>query len=452
MIDITNAGCGWLYANQISKKYSQKGFQGFNQLAATYDPYISDSAYSKTLNAENVPLFRDVEKWKQFTATRPAKNVPVVNVAVKPHATLDVIRDFYEQGGVSRFILQKPVAHTMAGLEKIKTLAQRHNLQLAVASNWGFSGFTSMLKETLKKAQAADYNVEKVVVRYGKMREQGIKDSNPALAELSHVLQILKSSELIDSGWENIKPTARYATYTENKASTLGITYAGVPGVRPGKPFDVDVDLVLKQPQAGDNPDERIRFVMVYFDDGDKKPDLIQVEGPGWEKIVDKFFVMKDPIQKISRNEPSNVTIDYSQLYDPKCEQRLKEGGIYYNIGETSPSRPTISSVSPKNPKGHIAFSEDTLVRMYGKVCDTFMQTAKELDPKAAWKRFQEKCDVTFEKFYPIARQVILAHELWMKEAQMEGYVEQPGNALKFRRADSKAYTDTQAATMGRIA
>lgn len=237
MINITVVGAG-VHGARMALKYG-------NLEDARVRAVVSPHAPALPAFAE-VPFFVSASAWKRKFG-KPA-TTDVFDLCVHQVFLISVLKEFVKIGAKS-FVLPKPIALTHDELSEIKKLAQKHALDIVVASQW----YDAMLVEKIAAfVRKHKKSVASVAITFSRPADAARTTKySPHTMLLPHMLQIATDLKLISK-----RSPLRVLQTSEHR---LVVEYQGSPLVR------LETDLAATA---------KTETVAIYLT-GDKKPALI---------------------------------------------------------------------------------------------------------------------------------------------------------------------------------
>lgn len=349
-LSVVLVGAGRYGMGLIGPKFATNYFSNAT-LKAVVDPYVPEENYHKSALSK-FPLHRSADEWK--ASRKEAQDSPlVVDLALKP-ADLPEVVETYAKFGVKNMLLPKPVATTQEAFDKIKELNQKKHLKLGVVSHWATADITQKLKQAIENAKKSGLQVKKVEVKYNKTRDTMVGET-PVYLCLSHALQLLQSTQLVD--FSKAKPTLTSAT-----PNGLDLEYT----------TGIDTADIVHIQNYYDKPFER--RVEVYLDDDDDAPDIIA---------------------------------DVGMLFERDGKTVKRPGQLLVDITKNG-----------QTTKWEEAITEDSLGTCYTKLFEAYLKRPSNLqvqqDEATLQQLFEDTPGIqTFTKFEPIQNQLLEIQKQW---------------------------------------
>lgn len=346
-------GAGRYGNNLVGRKYAS-GQLGV-RLAGVIDPKIDEIKKGANYYMGGIPTYHSLRE-----VPKKLLKDTVADVALLPQIVPKVFEEL-SNVGIKKLILPKPVTTNFEEYKKICSLAEEHNMQALVASNWHYSNITKELKSLVKEVSAKNrrtstdttftrtlktsgYDINKVTVEYSKQNE--VLDIDPPLQELPHALQILHSSELV----KDFDSTHTVLNKNLQSNSRVNLSITNADGIKEG--ININSDL-----QSGTKlKNKRERKVEIYFD---------------------------------NNGDNSKITADYDAVFDMSgvCE---KYPEITYEYTEG------------KQPqKFSYKIEEDNINKMYDEMFKTFSD--------------RSNTSLTLDGYKPIAEYLSDVEQQWLK-------------------------------------
>jgi hypothetical protein len=173
---------------------------------AIVDPMLNSERFAGSVLGQEKPdtlLFLNFTEWYENyfrDLDDDQKLKQVVEIALKPALVYEQAMRFIK-AGVKQLILPKPVVINQRQLRKLTEAVRKHQVKVAVASQWHYSDFPKIIQREIKhlahNSNGSGPRLVRVEVEFSK--ENGLAyNTAPPLLELPHVLQLLASIGLVD--------------------------------------------------------------------------------------------------------------------------------------------------------------------------------------------------------------------------------------------------------------
>ena len=201
---VTIVGYGRYGNHYIGPKYAKRGYPW--EVKAVIDPSLNSARFGDSVLGQEKPdilVFLNFTDWYEHYFKHlddDKRRRQVVEIALKPELVYEQAIRFINVG-VKQLILPKPVVVNQRQLLKLVETVEKHQVKVAVASQWHYSDFPKIIRREINHMTqiAAGSNPKLVKVEVEFSKENGLAyHTSPPLLELPHVLQLLASIGLVD--------------------------------------------------------------------------------------------------------------------------------------------------------------------------------------------------------------------------------------------------------------
>jgi hypothetical protein len=187
-VNITIVGAGHYGRDLIAPKYKANKQC---TLRAVISPHTIEG-YLLGSGLEGIEVVRTLKEWYVRYGAPTTRDV--FDLCVHHHILPSIVKNLAAIGA-KNFIFPKPVALRAYQLAAFLRLKQKHNLKIAIASQWHYSRVTKMCREAFQKIGPG--NIKKITLDFSQSYNPAqLENYSPTTALLPHMLQILHSMRI----------------------------------------------------------------------------------------------------------------------------------------------------------------------------------------------------------------------------------------------------------------